>query len=195
MAMKRNRQYQFTAEQRKLANDNAGLMFYMLGKFLQKHPHAHKFVDVLENAMVWAYMAAVEDYDEGKGVKFSTFACIYMRNRLSNQTRLLFYCGRNRSKAKQHPVQLDEELAGAFLSRELDPHAALEQKEDIAKLHDALDRLPEKCRQPLLRRYYEGTGTKELADEVGISRQSMWQNQIHKGVRLLRKELCKPNEM
>ena len=114
-----------------------------------------------------------EKIDTGKPLKSYLFTSV--RNRCLNYLR---------DKKKYNSYVLDLEIA--------DTELVFNDEDDLSdvqkKIEDALQKLPEKCREVFILSKINGLKYREIADKLGISIKTV-ENQISKALRILREEL------
>lgn len=58
----------------------------------------------------------------------------------------------------------------------------------VSSIRRAFDTLPERCKVVIDMKFYQGLNTEQIADQLGLSRRSVYNN-LYEGVKLLRKRL------
>ena len=97
----------------------------------------------------------IDSYDPQRG-RWTTWLTVLARNAALNRAR------RARGEA--------EELSDQIPSGEATPEEALLQKERLAALRKAIDRLAQRDRVIFYRKYYYQQPTSQIASELGIRR-------------------------
>lgn len=130
--------------------------------------------EVLQDVFVkvWNYRKQI---DENK--PFSPLLFKIARNTILNALKL----------QKTH-LQLSEETVGNLIFH-LCPEDDLIWKQYVAILNQALSTLPERCREIFQKSRFEGLSYEEIAQEMGISKDTV-RLQIIKSLKLLRKYLA-----
>ena len=90
-------------------------------------------------------------------------------------------------KANKRLDRLDD-TAKNVLQDGQDQHLLLEQQEENARLHAAIQQLPDRCREIFLLSRFEELSHKEIATKLNISTKTI-ENQITRAMKLLRKSL------
>jgi RNA polymerase sigma-70 factor (ECF subfamily) len=98
-----------------------------------------------------------------------------------------------RSRYRRGTEQLAPELEQELVSTDAGPDAALERGDEVAKLHSAIARLPERQRQVIELRLSAGLGHREIAAALGIREDNARAN-LYQAMRRLKAELGENND-
>jgi RNA polymerase primary sigma factor/RNA polymerase sigma factor len=180
-------------ERNRLVEANLGLVGHMVAKALKRDPVKLAAIgEDLASVGYFALIRAAELFDETRGVKFSSYACFAIERRI----RLSFKLDR--------PIRLPCHLEGEELARAIkrsyvgplwsnpyaehddqhdppappgpEPFAEEEQKKRQARLEGLLAQLGQRYRTVIVRRFWEGRTLREVAAELGITKE--WARQI-----------------
>lgn len=131
---------------------------------------------------VWLQLWNARQTYRGDG-RFLVFVYTITRNRCRNAYR-------DASRRVRTGPQLDEASFPDGSPGQLD---VLVEREQARRLYDALARLPEKYREPLVLRFSEGLDHAEIATIVDCT-ESAARSRVHHGLTALRQQLAKQGE-
>lgn len=152
----------------RLLYDNYEMVFRYLVKFTMDRNIAEELV---QETMIRA-IERFEMYEPGKA-KFSTWLIAVARNIYLDSMR----------KRKREQKYLHEELQLEDLY-----DLPVEHDEELERVLDALARLPDNSRFPLLLRHYHGYSLEEIAHIMSIPSGTV-KSRIHNAIKAVRKEL------
>lgn len=152
----------------RLLYDNYEMVFRYLVKFTMDRNIAEELV---QETMIRA-IERFEMYEPGKA-KFSTWLIAVARNIYLDSIR----------KRKREQKYLHEELQLEDLY-----DLPVEHDEELERVLDALARLPDNSRFPLLLRHYHGYSLEEIAHIMSIPSGTV-KSRIHNAIKAVRKEL------
>jgi RNA polymerase sigma factor for flagellar operon FliA len=142
-------------------------------------------------------LEAKRRFDASRGVRFNTYAYYRIRGAILDGVRQMAPLSRRavedaRAHAQRTPTAAPTPLDRAFtrISASLtaaaplhgrygdqSPETILIRQESIRALLQALERLPERHRRVIRRRYFEGWALNDVAKELGISKS--WASRLH----------------
>ena len=175
----------------RIARDNLGLVWHCAIKYQR---YVGGVVDDLIGAGFQGLMVAAERFDESRGIKFSTFAWPWIRNRILEYVR------------KNHVVHVPSQLQIGKMGRTLevsidgdehfhrrdlynerrgepvaDPNEAIDQRRTVQLVRDAVLTLPPREREVIVRRFgmvgVPFATFQTIADDIGLSRERVRQIQ------------------
>ena len=148
-----------TPEQQAMAASNIGLVFYML-KAMKIRDRA--FDDCYESG-VMALMRCVKSFDPSRGFTFSTYACRSIAKGFLRALMLRRRTDRERSADKFYVPDYRQ------------PFDGMDEAESLSTLKTRLDRLDERSRDMIERRYWQKQTLEEISQAHGITREGVRQ--------------------
>lgn len=167
-------------------------------EFSQGSPHAFQAIfDSFRMRIFYFVKKLIDDVPTAEEITSDTFVKLHRLhdkfNTYNNIQAFLFITARNasldflkyRQRQREHFTDLDpdEEVPEIPLFAETDVHA-----EVLRQIYDEIEKLPERSRDIFKLYYFEDLSLNEIADKLGISRQTV-ANQKHTALKTLKMKL------
>lgn len=179
-----------------LSRDQHAMVRTLAAKLRRELALAGEFEDLVAYGF-GGLLEAKRRFDASRGVRFNTYAYHRVRGAILDGVRQMAPMSRRaaedaRARADATPTAAPTPLDRAFtrISASLtaptplhgrygdqSPEAILIRQESIRVLLRALERLPERHRLLIRRRYFEGWALDDVAEELGISKS--WASRLH----------------
>jgi RNA polymerase sigma factor (sigma-70 family) len=171
------------AEAEQLVRDNEKLVDYMVNRYLQRY-----FVGDMEreDLVSWGMIGllqAARAWDPARSRSFSTLACKAIERMIIRGVSREWKPDQAAATLSLDGLVFGEEGEGGdtrFVDRvagEQDVEQQLLDSETGLALRSALEQLPPDQRRLIERHYYEGVPVRELAQELGLTRQGVYVRQ------------------